>query len=242
MSEAPIRLLMTLMLPVIRALPIGMTIMKLHPHLKTIVMKKVFFIIICLTIIANENMYGQDRPYLELAQSTIVTFKCSITAENYKFYGLSSQDALEKIEIGEAILHSAVTLNDLRKYDEGQDPNEIVNEMGYVTVPLTRQEGNGLETFVLLNKREGKYQSTGIGDDSYSKGFLELQSSSDTGKDMKLIRVPGLNVAYAGIEIDGVLNLIAITDRDQKGNEPRPASEVFLELAKLIVDGEDVPH
>jgi len=79
------------------------------------------------------------------------------------FYGLSSENGLKKVTLDGPIGHQGVPLDIVRKYDESQDPRKIIKEMGYVTVPFRQEGSDQVESFVLLNKRDGKYQSTGIG-------------------------------------------------------------------------------
>jgi len=186
-------------------------------------------------------MYGQNNQFAELARETIAKFKCAINANNYKFYGLSSPDALDSLQIGEEIVHYAVLLRDLQNYNEEKDPNELVKEMGYVTVALIDQKNNNAESFVMLTRKDNKYHSTGIGQAPNSKNFLEMKRKTELGKNARLIRVPALNKAYLGIEIKNILNLIPL-DGDQKITDPQPASVIFAELARQITKGEDFPH
>ena len=203
-------------------------------------MKKVFIITIFFVVLVSEKMVGQNKQYIELAEAAIEYFKCSINSGNYKFYGLTSVDAINIVRIGEAIPHDLVKLTDLQGYNQEKDPREIVKEMGYVTVPLINQENESVETFGLLNKRNGKFISTGLGQAPYALNFYNLKRNKEIGKESKLIRIAGLNLAYAGIEIDGILNLISIID--QKEKRPQPASQVFEELAKLLSKMDDVPR
>ena len=147
-------------------------------------------------------MYGQNKQYLELAQETLKMFRCSVNINNYKLYGLSSPEGLEKVTIGEAIEHYGVPLDALRKYDESQDPKNIIMEMGYLTLPLTEEGGTIVESFVLLNQREGKYQSTGIGQDFFSKWFMEMKLRGIVPKESQLVRVPAMNIAFATSEME----------------------------------------
>ncbi len=189
-------------------------------------------------------MNAQDTDFLELAKEGIAFFKCSITAQNFQFYGLSSEDAINKVSIGDAIRHHAVGLRDLQKYDSMTNPNSLIKDMGYVCVPLMQKDKNVLETFVMLSSKDGKYRSTGIGEAPYSEAFMKYLIQNKTVKGAKLIRIPALNMAYAGIDVEGELFLLALTNADQKkDNVPRPATIVFTELAKQIGQyDEDVPR
>jgi len=218
--------------------------MKLFQHLKKNTMKYIYIIITCTISIISENMYGQEQrdKFLALSKVTIENFKCSITAQNYQFYGLSSSKGLEEVTISDPIHHYGVELNDLRKYDGKQRVNSLIREMGYVTVPLMNQKGGAVETFLLFNKKEGKYQATGMGQAPFSKDFMELKSRMQGDKEWKLVRVPAMNVAYASVNIEGVLHLIPI-DVHQKEVAPQLASSVFADLASRInTTEEDVPN
>ena len=205
-------------------------------------MKKVYLLLICLSVIGSGNMFGQDNQIIELAEAAVANFRCSVTEVNYKFYGLSSPKALDEVRVGEAISHRGVKLNELQDYTEDQDPLSIIGDMGYTTVALTKNDGKEVESFVLLNKRDNKYQVTGMGQDSYSLNYLTYKGSSDLGKQSTLIRIPALNTAYAGVMIEGVLNLVPLDSREAKGSEPRPANIVFAEIASNLDIKEDVPH
>lgn len=206
-------------------------------------MKKILFILLSITIIANIHMYGQENQFSDLASISIKHFKCAINAKNFKYYSLSSEDVLDDVKVGKAIIHYAVGLDMLKKYDTLTDPNSLIRNMGYVTVPLTNSKSNELEAFVLLNKREDKYQASGIGDAPYSEAFMSLVTRIEKGDNIKLIRVPALNIAYIGVELENTLSLIKIADKDQKELISQPAYIVFEELAKRIskID-RDVPR
>ena len=163
-------------------------------------MKKVSLIIICLSVLICEKMVGQNNSYIELAETTIENFKCSINKMNYKYYGLSDPDILEKIRVGEAISHYAVKLSALQKYNEGVNPNDIIQEMGYVTVALVNPENKRVESFVLLSRRDGKYYSSGIGNAPFAASYLETIRKMEVRQKTRLIRIPGLNLAFVGIE------------------------------------------
>lgn len=188
-----------------------------------------------------QSMYGQDFDFLELSRTTIENFRCSITAQNYKYYGLSSEKGLEEITIAEPVYHYGVKLDALQKYGEQQNPEELVTEMGFITVPIINKRNNEIETFVMINKRKEKYQTTGMGQAPFTKEFLVLKKELQQDSEMRLIRVPALNIAFGGIIVDGVLNLIPIS-YEQKDKTPRPASVIFAELASNIKEGEDVPN
>lgn len=186
---------------------------------------------------------AQDNDFSALTKESIAYFKCAITAQNFQYFGLSSEDALDKVSIGEAIKHHAVGLRELQKYDTLTDPNSLIMKMNYVTVPLLQKDKNTVETFLMLSSKDGKYQSTGIGNAPYAAAYMKYLMNNESVKGAKLIRVPALNVAYAGIEVKGDLFLVPLLNTDQKDNVPRPAKLVFAELAKQIGDyDEDVPH
>ncbi len=188
-------------------------------------------------------MNGQENQFSDLASISIKHFKCAINAQNFKYYSLSSEYALDDVKVGKAIIHYAVGLDLLKKYDTFIDPNDLIKNMEYVTVPLTNAKDNKLEAFVLLSKKEDKYYASGIGDAPYSEAFMSLATRVKIGKKMRLIRVPALNIAYIGVEVENTLNLIKITDKGQKELTPRPAYEVFAELAKQVSEfDEDLPR
>ncbi|GAB5400225.1 MAG: hypothetical protein Aureis2KO_18100 [Aureisphaera sp.] len=180
--------------------------------------------------------------YIQIAEDALAYFRCAITELNYQFYGLSKYSKLEDVQIGQAVEHYAVGLDRLKKYTADQDPGRIIQPMGFVAVNI--QVDGSENVYIMLNERDGKWQSTSLGQEYYSQAFIDLQRNSDFGEEVSLVRVPGLNLAYASTVIDEVLHLIPlqIGDEQTKDNEPRPAAEVFEELSRLIDDGEDVPR
>lgn len=205
-------------------------------------MKSLFSLVFIFAIFAETEMKGQNNQYIELARVSVELFRCSITDLNYKYYGLSSAKALDIVQPGEAVIHYAVKLNDLQRYSEEKDPNSIIHEMGYVTVTLLNQQTKNVESFIMLNKRGERFEPTGIGQDPMTLSFLNMKKRMDVLQKARLVRIPGLNLAFAGIEIDGQLNLIPVIGRDQKESEPRPASMVFMELSRQMGKGEDAPR
>lgn len=205
-------------------------------------MKRISCLVFIFAIFSQTEMMGQNNQYLELSRASIEIFRCSITELNYKYFGLSSAKALENVQPGEAVIHFAVKLTDLERYSEEKDPNTIIQEMGYVTVVLTNQQTKNVESFVMLNKRNEKFEVSGIGQDPMTMGFLEMKRKLELFRNAKLVRIPGLNLAFAGVDVDGRLNLIPVLSGDQKETEPRPASVVFMELSKQLGKGEDVPR
>ncbi len=220
-------------------------------------MKKVIIIVICFLTFTGSEMNAQSGggSFMQIVEETLAYFRCSITELNYQYYGLSKYSKLENVEIGQAVEHYAVGLNSLRQYTADQDPNEIILRMGFAAVDIL---GEGLDNvYVMFNERDGKWQSTGLGQEYYSQAFLNFQQNSDYGREATLVRVPGFNLAYAGVMIKvvdeeegeegeekDVLHLIQLQVGEEiiKSNEPRPAAEVFEELGRLVGDGEDVPR
>ncbi|TYP77043.1 hypothetical protein [Aquimarina intermedia] len=204
-------------------------------------MKKLLITIICITGFEYQTMNGQDFDFSELSQTTIENFRCVITAENYTYYGLSSAKSLEQIIIDEPIYHYGVQLNALQRYNEQQNPEELVSMMDFVSIPLIDKQTNEVETFLMINKRNEQYQTTGMGKIPFVKEFMGFKKEFQADREMRLIRVPAVNIAYAGIVVDGLLNLIPIS-YVQKDVTPPPVSVIFAELAKTIEGGEDVPN
>jgi hypothetical protein len=205
-------------------------------------MRRVFSLVFIFAIFIETEIMGQNNQYIELARVSIEIFKCSVTELNYKYYGLSSAKTLEIVQPGEAVIHYAVKLIDLQRYSEEKDPNTIIQEMGYVTVALLNPQTKNVESFVMLNKRDEKFEATGIGQDPMTMSFLEMKRRMELIQKARLVRIPGLNLAFAGIDIDGRLHLIPVMGRDQKETEPRPASTVFMELSRQLGKGEDMPR
>jgi hypothetical protein len=205
-------------------------------------MKRISCLIVIFAIFSQAEMMGQSNPYIELTRVSIEIFRCSINELNYRYYGLSSAKALEGVQPGEAVIHYAVKLTDLGRYSEDRDPNTIIQEMGYVTVALMNQQTKSVESFVMLNRRGEKFEATGLGQDPMTLSFLDMTRRMELRQKARLVRIPGLNLAFAGIDIDGRLNLIPIMGRDQKESEPRPASQVFMELSRQLGKEEDMPR
>lgn len=205
-------------------------------------MKRLSCLIVIFAIFSQAEMMGQNNQYIELARVSIEIFKCSVNELNFKYYGLSSAKALEIVQPSEAVIHYAVKLTDLQRYSEEKDPNTIIQEMGYVTVALVNPQTKNVESFVMLNKRNEKFEATGIGQDPMTLSFLNMKRRMELLQKARLVRIAGLNLAFAGIDIDGTLNLIPVIGRDQKETEPRPATMVFMELSRQLGKGEDMPR
>ncbi len=205
-------------------------------------MKKII-IFISLIIINGTFMYGQKEQFKELANKAVEKFSSTISEQNYKYFGLSSLDAIKNLEPDKAIVHYAVGLKELQSYSTDKDPNEIIKEMGYVTVPLINKEKNSIETFVFFEGTGDKYTPVGMGQAPYALKYIEIKTKEKLGQETKLIRIPALNLAYAGIMVEGVLNLMPIVSKDQRSSELMPAADVFAELSKKTGKGYgDVPH
>ncbi|MEJ2593675.1 MAG: hypothetical protein P8100_00760 [bacterium] len=206
-------------------------------------MKKIVVILISITLIWGANLYGQNQDYMELARRTLEEFSYSVTDQNAKYYGLSSPDVLKTVKPGDPVIHYAVGLNSLKEYTADMDPEKIITEMGYVTVPLVNPETGKVETFVMLSRIEGKFQPAGMGQAPYSMNFMVLTKRAEVPKDARLIRIPALNMAYIGMTMNDTLKLIPILNKDQMEFIPEPASMIFEELGRQVKDlKEDVPH
>ncbi len=206
-------------------------------------MKKLVVILISVTLFWGVNLYGQEQDYIELAKLTVEEFTCSVTDLNANYYGLSSPDLLKTVRPGDPVIHYAVGLNSLKEYTSDMDPEKIITEMGYVTVPLVNPETGKVETFVMLSRIEGNYRPAGMGQAPYSMNFMILTKRAELPKDARLIRIPALNMAYIGMSMNDTLKLIPILNKDQMEFIPEPASLIFDELGRQVKDlKEDVPH
>ena len=106
-------------------------------------------------------------------------------------------------------------------------------------MPIKNKEET-VESFVLLNRRDGKFFSSGIGQAPFAAMFLDIKG--EMRQKARLIRIPGMNIAYIGIETEEGLSLISLTSQSQRNQMPRLASTVFAELTKKLSKGEDVPR
>jgi hypothetical protein len=209
-------------------------------------MRKIYLLIICLAMVGNNVVHGQNQvDFNELASEALRSFSRIVDSKNFELFGLAAADALKGAEPGDAIVHYGVPLDLLRRYQDGQDPNELVSEMGYATVPLVRQGTDKPAAFVLIHQSREMWSVSGLGEAPYSEGFMQLSRELDLQGEPMLVRIPAMNLAFVGTKADDILSLAQITDLEIEGMRKggfAPAAVVFSALARQAREMEDLPR
>lgn len=205
-------------------------------------MKNKMISLICLIIFGAVSLNGQNGQLLTLAEKYIQNIKCTLTAENLQFYGLSSLESLEDYKFGPKVQHLHIRLDDLSKYTEDILPEELIKAMDYVSLPVLTKSGE-METFMLFKDIQDEYEFVGIGQDYLVQQYLELKKDKELPDDTKFIRIPALNMGFVALTIEKELFFIEIPlERRDLNPQPEPATQVLAKLADRYKNLKDLPR
>jgi len=196
---------------------------------------------VLLTIIftlATILVRGQEKYVSDsLIIRSLQTFVKLVDSQHLKDFRLKSMDELKSLKGGQQFKTYMIGLNDLKKYQQGDDVDQIIMEYPVVEVALVSATGR-IVTSIQFLKDHGKWEASrygltpALGLLSGVQGMVE----DSVIKKGKLIRIPTLGVNFIAVRSAGQLQFISLQDRPNlklTKNQKLEASEAIWRLVPL---------
>ena len=182
---------------------------------------------------------------LAAAKEGIKDFAELATESNFGNFGFESLEEIKKIELGHPLPVVMVRLDDLKKFEAGDDPYKLLYALNKVVYPVL-VDGK-VRSGIVLQQQKGAWAAATYGISSsirlYSQA-RERHAGRPADGDYFLLRVLSLNRVYLGHRKDMDLRLVRV--RDQAAAEHKlegmPAATLFVELAKLAKEHDGLPR
>ncbi len=197
-----------------------------------------FIILLALVLIINSPVEASDEAFaLEkirpVAEASITKLSKLVNEKNYRVMGFETPDEVRRATLGEPLRIFMVRLDQLKQYQPGSDPNQLLSGGEQVIYPVV-VEGQ-VRSSIKVEMIKGTWQPISYGGAKIAK--LLSVSRKSVQKSTKLpetshfvVRVPALNLYFLGYRANGVLMLTPILDYpayDLKAGVTKPADKVF---------------
>jgi len=199
-------------------------------------MKKTIFILVMLFAFAAgleaQNNLDQAK---EATSAFLKSLLSTVTADNYKMFGLGSAEEVSQLEAGQAFVSNIIPLDRLKKYDGG-DVTALITDVNRVSCTVINRQTQKTVGIVDLEKEKGSY---------VVKGFANPDLSSALGRtnmelfkqNFSLVRVPSLNIYFGSFA--GADNKVMFVSLQNNSNlkteigEIRPPEEFLKRLVPM---------
>ncbi len=205
--------------------------------------KSIFILFIAMAVTTGleaQNNLDQAR---QEAGTFIKSLATSITADNFKMFGLNSMEEVSQLEADQAFASSIIPLDRLKKYDGGGDKNLLTN-VNRVSCTVINRQTQQTVGIVDLEREKERY---------VVKGFTSSDLSVALGKinkellkqNFSIVRVPALNVYFGSFtDSDNQSKYISLQNnpnlRTEIG-EIRPAEDFLKRLVPLANEYNGLP-
>ena len=168
------------------------------------------------------------------ANESLATFRQLVNAQNYKELGFESAEEVAKATLGEPIHVLVVSLNQLRQYEPGSDPNRLLTDFNQIHYPVV--VGDQVRSAILVDQADGKWKAGTFGAANLAKLIAAARKDTQTSNPSQdaVVQVPSLGLYFLGHRTeDNKLTLTPLTDIAVFGlraGGAMPAEEVFAAL------------
>jgi hypothetical protein len=172
----------------------------------------------------------------EAASRGLDTLRKMIGPQNYKAMGFESLDEVQTATLGEPLSIYHVRLDQLLRYQHGNNPNNLVNDVGQVLYPVA--VGGQVRSSIVVAKADGNWKAAQFGGPALIKALAKArldasQSSKTPPSSYFVVRVLALNLYFLGYRTDNRLMLTPLLDDPAfkfKAGVSMPAEDVFMTI------------
>jgi hypothetical protein len=168
------------------------------------------------------------------ASESLATFRQLVNAQNYKELGFESAEEAANATLGEPIHVLVVSLNQLRQYERGSDPNKLLTDFNQIHYPVV--VGDQVRSAILVDQLGGKWKAGTLGGANLAKLIAAARKGAQTSNTSQdtVVAVPSLGLYFLGHRTeDNKLTLSPLADNAAFGFRAGgaiPAEEVFAAL------------
>jgi len=164
------------------------------------------------------------------ATESLSTFRQLVNAQNYKELGFESPEEVANATLGVLV----VSLNQLRQYEPGSDPNRLLTDFNQIHYPVV--VGDQVRSAILVDQVNGKWKAGTFGATNLAKLIATARKGTQTSNPSQdvVVEVPSLGLYFLGHRTeDNKLTLTPLTDYAVFGlraGGAMPAEEVLAAL------------
>ncbi len=199
---------------------------------------KIIFTLLLFCIIFAGILFPQERDPRDVAMKSLETFKQLVTEENYSAMGFSSKDEISKAQLGEPLKIYIVRLDQLQKYNENTNPNELLTEQQKYIYPVT--VNGDTKSSLSVARFNDEWKSSSFGSPNYIMMLAKFRSNNSF-----VVNVLALNLSFIGTREDNKLMLTPIMDYptfDFKAGQTMPAEDVFKRILPEAREHDGLPR
>ena len=204
---------------------------------------KILLSAIAVLLIAGTALYinAQSSRGKEVSDADVKkgmeTFSQLIAKSNPKDFGLESADELKSLTVGYQFTRNMITLEDVRNYKDGTNPESLIKGSDVTDVLLVNNAGNIITGLEFTKGKEGNVIS-GYG---LTPSYISLKNASsiigaDKLKSGMFVEIPSLHLSFIAVKGDSALNFINLDNADNAGlriGDIQPASKVLTALVPI---------
>ncbi len=165
----------------------------------------IFALMIIATVAFSQQLknlkYNEEalRIAQTVAEEAMKTFSLLINEKNSKSLGFDNPEQLHQATLGIQIQELMIRLDELKKYEAGQDPFQLIHNTGRLTFPVLVREQT-LSSITLSRKGEN-WEVISFGGPNNIRMLNEMRAklAKEEGLDLSdyfEVRVPSLNVTF----------------------------------------------
>src|SRR6478609_6647123 len=195
-------------------------------------------VVLCATItmvITAQNTPGENNiPQAQISEA--INSFVQLANKDAQSFGLKNADELRNLKAGKQFQSYMIQLDDLKKYNTGNDVNAIIKELPSVEVALT-DANNNFVTSVEFIKNDGKWKPSGFGASTEFKMLYNPRSpiSDSIINTCKFIRIPALHTSFIAVtDASSKINFIATEDNESLGFKRGALIAADSALVKLV--------
>ena len=174
---------------------------------------------------ANPSLQGKDSD--EAARKSLEFFRQLVRDDNFRALGFESRSEAAEAQLSNPLRVSLVPLDQLRNYERGSDPQNLLVEANRMIYPVTVK--GQVRSSIVVTRMGENWQGGSFGDAALAK----LLTSTRKSQSDFVVWVPALNVYFVASLTNNRLVLIPVLDHPNLGlkvGSPYPAEDAFLAL------------
>ena len=156
-------------------------------------MKKAIFIIMTLITAGLQAQNNLDQAK-QAASTFLKSLSTSVTADNYKMFGLKSPEDASQLEAGQAYVSNIVPLDQLKKYTGG-DVKPLITNVNKASCIVMNRQTQQTAGIVDLELQKGMYVVKGFASSDLSTALGRIDKELFK-QNFSIVRVPALNVFF----------------------------------------------
>jgi len=207
-------------------------------------MKKTIYILV-MTLAFTAALEAQNS--MDQAKEETSTFLKSlattVTADNYKMFGLSSPEEVSQLEAGQVFASNIIPLDQLKKYDGG-DAKALITNINRVSCTVINRQTQQTIGLVDLERNKDRFVVKGFANSDLSNALGRINREL-FNKNFSIVRVPALNTNFGSFtDTDNKMKFVSLQNSSSLHSEIgeiQPAEDFLKRLVPIANDYNGLP-